>query len=62
MTARAPNINRSKIYEEYVQKLAAIPHDERVKSRLDGTDPLTSGTRTDGTSTCVYGSGNGPVK
>lgn len=25
MTARAPNINRSKIYEEYVQKLAAIP-------------------------------------
>ena len=25
MTARAPNINRSKIYEEYVQKLAALP-------------------------------------
>ncbi|KZX94529.1 hypothetical protein A3718_07375 [Erythrobacter sp. HI0019] len=25
MTARAPNINRSKIYEEYVQKLAAMP-------------------------------------
>lgn len=25
MTARAPNINRSRIYEEYVQKLAATP-------------------------------------
>lgn len=25
MVARAPNINRSKIYEEYVQKLAALP-------------------------------------
>lgn len=30
MTARGPNINRSKVYEEYVQKLAALP--------LPGTD------------------------
>ena len=56
MDARACDWTR-----EEIERLSAVPHDERVKSRLAGTDPLKSGTRSDGTSTFAYGTGNGPV-
>ena len=46
---------------EEIERLSAVPHDERVKSRLAGTDPLASGTRADGSTTSPYGAGNGPV-
>lgn len=46
---------------EEIERLSAVPHDERVKARLEGSDPLASGTRPDGSTTSPYGAGNGPV-